>query len=234
MWNQNLIFFLICTLSFVSLQGQDSINIASDLDSKYLEDQFYAGVAYNVLLDRPNDVIQRNLSYNIQLGFIKDIPINSKRNFGFGFGAGYSSNSYYSNMIAEKNSSVVNYRLPVGADSLKRTKLETHAIEFPLEIRWRSSNPVDYKFWRIYAGVKAEYLFSRKSKFVAENKKDNLSFQNDDVSRWQYGLTLNFGYNTWNVHLYYSLNPLLENTAALNGEVINMRPLRLGVIFYIL
>lgn len=235
MWNRALIVFLIGILSLGSLQSQDSINVPKDVDSKYLEDQFYAGLAYNVLLDKPNDdVIQRNLSYGLQLGFIKDIPINTKRNFGFGLGVGYGTNSYYSNIIAETTSSDINYRLPVESDSLNRTKFETHAIEFPFELRWRTSNATDYKFWRIYGGIKAAYLFSRKSKFIAENTDNNLSFRNNDISQWQYGLTLNFGYNTWNVHLYYSLNPLLEDATISSGEQINIRPLRVGVIFYIL
>jgi hypothetical protein len=34
--------------------------------------------------------------------------------------------------------------------------------------------------------------------------------------------------------LHYGLNSLLENEASLNGETIEIRPLRVGVIFYIL
>jgi len=235
MCNRNfLILFIVVFQSISFLSAQDSIAAPEPVSSKYLEDQFYAVIAYNALLNRPNDVIQRNLSYSLQFGFIKDIPINLKRNFGFGIGIGYATNSYYSNIIAENNSSVITYRLSVEADELRRSKLETHAIEFPFEIRWRTSNAFDYRFLRIYTGVKAEYLFSRRSKFVSENRDNNLSFRNEDISQWQYGLTLNFGYNTWNVHLNYSLNRLLENSPSLEGETIRIRPLRVGVIFYIL
>jgi hypothetical protein len=234
MQNYSFVFLLGCFLWLVNLQSQDSTRITLNESSKYLEDQFYAGLAYNVLLDKPSDVIQRNLSYGIQLGFIKDIPINRKRNFGFGLGVGYGTNSYYSNILAENTEPNISYRLAVEADSLNRTKFETHAIEFPFELRWRTSNTTDYKFWRIYGGVKAAYLFSRRSKFISDNTDNNVSFQNNDISQWQYGLTLNFGYNTWNVHLYYSLNSLLENGASLDGELIEIQPLRVGVIFYIL
>lgn len=236
MLNKNFFALVFCGLSLVNfINAQDSIPSYESIDTKYLEDQFYAGLAYNVLLNKPNgDVIQRNLSYGLQLGFMKDIPINIKRNFGFGLGIGYGTNSYYSNIIAENMSSDITYRLSVEEDQLNRTKFETHAIEFPFELRWRTSNTVDYKFWRIYGGVKAAYLFSRKSKFISDDTTNNLSFTNEDISQWQYGLTLNFGYNTWNIHLYYSLNPLLENSASLSGDMIEIRPLRVGVIFYIL
>jgi hypothetical protein len=46
---------------------------------------------------------------------------------------------------------------------------------------------------------------------------------------------LNFGYNTWNIHTYYGLSPLLEETTQLqNGEKIDTKVLRIGLIFYIL
>jgi len=225
----------MCLVQFVScLNAQDSITNNEFADSKYLEDQFYFGIAYNAIVNKPNDVIQRNLSYNLQLGFIKDIPINQNRNFGFGLGIGYATNSHFSNIIAEELQNTISYRLSEDADGLRRSKLETHAVEFPFEIRWRTSNATDYKFWRIYTGIKAEYLFSRRSKFVSDNRSNNLSFRNEDISQWQYGLTLNFGYNTWNVHLNYSLNPLLENSPSINGEAIDKRLFRIGLIFYIL
>lgn len=234
MYNRNFLILLICVLPFANLKSQDSIPNYNSIDTRYLEDQFYAGLAYNVLLNKPNDVIQRNLSYGLQFGFIKDLPINVKRNFGFGIGVGYGTNSYYSNIIAENVSSNITYRLSVDEDQLNRTKFETHGIEFPFELRWRTSNAVDYKFWRVYTGIKTSYLFSRRSKFISDDTTQNLSFTNENISQWQYGLTLNFGYNTWNVHLYYSLNPLLDDNSSLNGEFIEIRPLRVGVIFYIL
>lgn len=61
------------------------------------------------------------------------------------------------------------------------------------------------------------------------------SFSNTDVQQFQYGLILNFGYNTWNIHAYYGLNPLLEESVQLqSGESVDMRALRIGLIFYIL
>jgi len=103
------ILFFSCICNFSTAQ-EDAIS-SYDEDSKYLEDQFYVGVAYNALLNQPSEVIQRNLSYNIQLGFIKDIPVNAKRNFGFGLGIGYATNSYFSNIIAEETDTAINYRL---------------------------------------------------------------------------------------------------------------------------
>ena len=46
--------------------------------TKYLEDQFYVGVGYNFLVEKPKDVVQRGLSYSLQAGFIRDIPLNKR------------------------------------------------------------------------------------------------------------------------------------------------------------
>ena len=201
-------------------------------DVKYLEDQFYIGLGFNFLLERPMDVAQRNLSYNLQLGFIKDIPLNRSRNFGLGLGVGYATNSYYSNIGATQLDGDIIYEV-LDSEGLKRSKFETHAIEMPLEIRWRTSTPSDYKFWRIYAGAKVGYIFSGRSRLVTNEQ--TIGFSNDDIQKFQYGLIFNFGYNTWNIHAYYALNPLLEDGTMLdNGTSIDFKALRIGVIFYIL
>lgn len=228
------ILVVFSTIQFVNSQ---ETNTQNTIDHSYLEDQFYAGIGYNFLLNKPEPVIQRNLSYNLQLGIIKDIPLNKKRNFGLGIGIGYATNSYYTNMVAIESEQGIIYRLAIGDEGFDRSKFETHAVEFPLEIRWRTSNPVDYKFWRIYAGFKAEYLFSRRSKLIAENTNQfegNTTFSNSSIEQWQYGVMLNFGYNTWNLHLYWAISDFLNENATFENERLDLNPLRLGLIFYIL
>ncbi len=221
------ILMLFCILGNAQV-GQEKNNV----DNKYLEDQFYIGLGFNFLLDKPENVAQSSLSYNLQTGFIKDIPFNRQRNFGVGLGLGYATNSYYSNIVASKANNVISYTIG-GVEGLVRSKFETHSIEVPFEIRWRTSTASDYKFWRIYAGAKLGYVFSGSSRWVSET--ESLRFSNDNIEKLQYGLILNFGYNTWNVHAYYGLNPLLKEGAMTeNGEAIDMRVLRIGIIFYIL
>lgn len=226
------LFFIVLFAGCVApiFSQLDGKKVSLEEDSRYLEDQFYAGIGYNFLLNLPDEAVLRNFSYAIQLGFIKDLPITKARNFGFGLGIGYGVNSYYSNLRATNTNGTITYDI-VANDDFDRSKFETHAIDFPFEIRWRNSTFDDYKFWRIYGGVKASYLFSRRSKLVS-NLGDQ-SFQNPNIARWQYGATLSFGYNTWNLQLYYALNGLL-NEGALNAVPIDIKPLTVGIIFYIL
>ncbi|MEZ4810370.1 MAG: porin family protein [Allomuricauda sp.] len=223
---------LLIPILFCSLLAHSQENHEETYDSRYLEDQFYIGLGFNFLLGRPADVAQRNLSYNLQTGVIKDIPLNKRRNFGLGLGVGYAINSYYSNIAARKVGEDIVYEVLSSSD-IKRSKFGTHSLEVPLELRWRTSTPEEYKFWRIYAGVKLGYVFSGRSRLVTD--EESIGFSNGDIQDLQYGLILNFGYNTWNIHAYYGLNPLLEDGTALeNGDPIDMRVLRIGVIFYIL
>ena len=234
-----LLFFGWLSISSFGLYAQT--NQESDAVSpKYLEDQFYLGITYNSLLDKPADFTQRNLSYGLQGGIIKDMPLNTKRTFALGIGLGYAVNSYYSNLWASETSGGVEYNIIdgdvilVGNEEItvKRNKIETHLVEVPLEFRWRNSSPKEYKFTRIYAGMKFGYIFSGRSKLVTTSEKS--SFENQDIRKFQYGLMLNFGYNTFNVHVYYALSNLLEDNATVATENLQLKPLRIGFIFYIL
>ena len=115
----------------------------------------------------------------------------------------------------------------------KRNKIETHLIELPIEIRFRNSTPTEYKFWRFYAGAKLGYVVGARSKLVTTEYKD--SFYVTDIENFRYGLTANFGYNTFNIHIYYALNNLFKDGLQLDtGDDLTFTPLRIGFIFYIL
>lgn len=225
-------FLIVLWGACYSAMGQ-GLNVAPVVDSQYLEDQFYVGLTYNFLMDLPTDVSQRNLSYGLRGGFIKDIPIDYGRTLGLGIGLGYGINSYYTNLRALENGPQLDYVLLDNDTDYKRNKLETHVLEVPLQLRWRNSTPEEYKFWRIYAGMKFDYVFANRSKYVSNTEK--AAFRNGDVREFQYGLTLDFGYNTFNIHVYYALRSLLKDGTHLSsGEPIHMRPLQIGLIFYIL
>lgn len=232
-------FFIFCSMRlrflFLLMFAGLSLQAQTDkTDVRYLEDQFYLGLTYNFLSNIPSqEFIQRNLSYGFFVGIIKDIPFNQNRNFGMGLGLGYSTNSYYSNLVVSQSGSDLNYQIIVdGQLDYDRSKIETHGIELPLEVRWRTSNADSYKFWRVYTGIKATYLFSTRSKLVSNDA--TLNFHNSDVLRLQYGAILNFGYNTWNIHFYYGLNHLLDGVDTVDGVDLTLFPIRVGLVFYIL
>ena len=226
-------FFLTILLFSASYVTGQVLESNKDGDRKYLEDQFYFGLTYNFATQLPPDVSQRNLSYGLQGGFIKDIPISYDRTMGVGIGLGYGINSYYTNLLAFRQGTELEYMVLDGDADFKRNKIATHVLELPFQFRWRNSTPEEYKFWRIYTGIKIGYVFDGRSKYVSSTEK--IVFVNKDIRDFQYGLTLNVGYNTFNIHIYYALSSLFNDGVMVqSGDLIEFRPLKVGLIFYIL
>ena len=218
------IFVIVFFACIYNLQAQ----VENDtIDNKYLEDQLYFSITYNILTDRPKIDDNSVFSGGLTLGFIKDLPINKQRNIGFGIGLGYSFNSY-------KNKITLYPDDVVGIDKkYLANKLKTHLIEIPLELRWRTSTPTKYSFWRIYGGLRLAYVFHSKANFENE-EGSTFSVKNSDlINDFQYGLTLAAGYGTWNLYFYYGLTPLF-NSFDVNGKEIKMKDFNIGLKFYIL
>ncbi|NQY04886.1 MAG: PorT family protein [Flavobacteriaceae bacterium] len=199
---------------------------------KYREDQFYVGFTYNLLLNKPNGVSQRGFSNGIHIGFIRDMPINERRNIAFGLGLGYSKNSYSDNLVITQDANNdLQYQIVQGTN-FSKNKLNLHMVEVPFQFRWRTSTLESHKFWRIYAGFKLGYIFASKAKFNGDIGDFNISSL-DQLNNTRYNIELNFGYNTWNFHATYSLNSLFNDQATLNGSTIEFVPIKIGLLFYI-
>ncbi|MCV6631657.1 MAG: PorT family protein [Flavobacteriaceae bacterium] len=218
-----------------------SQNTADLEDIRYVEDQFYAGITYNFVFNLPKDINQNNFSYGLQIGFIKDFPVNYQRNFAIGLGIGYAYNNYYHNLRAQEVDGKMQFAVVASDIRFKRNKFESQLIEIPLEFRWRSkkniewdqTKPDSYKFWRVYTGFRLGYAIRNRAKFITDANKEVLKLP--EMNTWKYGLTLSMGYNNWNFYAYYGLNDLFEKgTKTVNGENMTMRPLRVGLLFYIL
>jgi hypothetical protein len=194
------------------------------VDNKYLEDQLYFSLTYIHMLNLPDEISQSGFSYGLAGGFIKDFPLNQRRNIGLGVGIGYSFNNYYFN---------VNVSTDEPADeavSIRNNKVILHSVELPIEFRFRTSTAKKYKFWRIYPGFKMAYKFAQNTSFGKSNDFDVDDII--DINDFLYGLTFSVGYNKWNIHTYYGLNDLF--TEAKNVDhTINISDFRIGLIFYI-
>ncbi|NOQ91646.1 MAG: outer membrane beta-barrel protein [Flavobacteriaceae bacterium] len=218
---QKIVLFFFLFSSFIYAQNDSTF-----VDHKYLEDQLYINVTYIKLLELPDQISQTGFSYGVGLGFIKDLPINKKRNFGLGVGLGYGANVYYFN-VEEADASPKENNSTV----LKSNKFVMHTIEMPIELRYRTSTAQKYKFWRLYPGFKMAYVFATNSSL-----KQREDFDVEDVieiNEFNYGVTLSSGFNKWNFHIYYGLNEIFSHSKG-NSYPINIHDLRLGLIFYIL
>jgi hypothetical protein len=234
---KRLFVFIICYL-FVFLSSGQETEQDSDhkiiLDSLYREDQFYLGITFNLLFNKPRGVSQSGFSGGLHLGFMRDMPINKRRNVAIGLGIGYSLNVYNQDLFIGKEAhtgqSIFSTLEGVNYSTNRFLK---HLVEAPFELRWRTSTPETHKFYRIYAGIKMGYLFSFNSNFKQPGnrvRQANL----DELNRWRVGATFTFGWNTFNFYFYYSLNTLFNDNAMIQGESVGLNTAKIGLMFYIL
>lgn len=202
------------------------------VDSLYREDQIYFGITVNFLNQRPKGVVTESLIGGLGFGFIRDMPLNKRRNLAIAAGLGYAYNSYGHNLFVGKNQAGES-EFRVLEDDFDRNRFDTHEIELPIELRWRTSTPKDYKFWRIYGGVKLGYVFYFKSVFKADGTKISES-SIDEFENFRYTAFLNFGYDVINFQVQYTLNSFFNNEAKIDGVSINMTAIKIGLMFYIL
>lgn len=199
----------------------DSIN------KKYLEDQIYLSLTYNILNNKPQNLSQNGFSGSFAIGFIKDLPINSNRNIGFGLGVGYSYGVFIQNMKILENSNVVEIVTDYNVN-----RFRMHSVEVPIEFRWRTSTPIKYKFWRVYGGVKLAYNYAMSSKF--SDDLETVETKNiQELNKFQSGLFISAGYSTWNLYIYFGLTPLFDELQ-LNNENLNLKEINIGLKFYIM
>lgn len=202
------------------------------IDSLYREDQFYAGINYNSLLNKPAGLSQDKISFGFSAGFLRDMPVNKSRTVAIASGVGFSFNNYIQNMAITGSGNNPIYGI-IPSDDYNKNRIEQLRVEVPIEFRWRTSTPETYKFWRIYGGFKLSYLLLDKS--VYEDDKTKVIINNNkDFNDLLYGAYISAGYNTINLYAYYGLNSLFKSSAKINNETIQMNTLSIGVMFYIL
>jgi len=221
-------------MSLPSLAQDRNGPVTEVIDSLYREDQFYIGLTFHLLRDLPESVSQSGFSGGLHLGFIRDFPLNKRRNIGLGAGLGWSVNSFGQELFIgeDSNNNTVFRNLNSEGIDYKSNRFTTQLIEVPIEFRWRTSTPDSHKFWRVYTGLRLGYIYNFQSTF---KQLGNQVIQTDvpELDRFRIGTTLSFGYNTFNLHVYYSLNPFFKD-AKLGNSDIGITTFKVGLMFYIL
>ncbi|MCY2685696.1 porin family protein [Salinimicrobium sp. TH3] len=232
--SQKWLFFVLFFSSFF-LQAQEENVIPTVIDSLYREDQVYFSFTYNIVSGTPSEIRTSQFSGGFHTGFIRDFPINSRRNVALGLGLGWSIDTYGHNLyVGEAVEGEGTYFAVLDRDRVdfNTNRFTTQSIDLPIQFRWRTSTPESYKFWRIYAGLRPGYVYYFQSKFV----QDGNTYRESDVPEFEklrLGATFTFGYNTFNFSLYYSLNSFFKD-ATVNNEDLDLRTFQLGLTFYLL
>jgi len=199
------------------------------VDSNYYEDQFYIGINYINLANRENNIENIGIPYSFEVGIIKDIPLNKRRNIGLGVGLGYSFD------VLRPNIAILNNDLDLEiTNSFNDYTYNSHYIEIPLEFRWRTSTHTKYRFWRIYTGVSFLYKFSDRSEFTLGD--ETTVYKNSSIFNTTNGtIYTSIGFGTWNFHVkYYLRSTFINNTLTTNNQSVNFNALKMGVMFYLM
>ena len=219
-------FFL---LSFLLFFTQLSFTQSVTGKDFYREDQFYFGSSYFIQTVPIENFKQNGFSGNFQFGFVRDLPLNNNSTKAIGIGLGYERNFFTSNIQPIETDGNIDYRIVISRFLESKNKISFSSFVIPIEYRWRRSSIDQYKFWRIYTGLKIKKNFPLYS-----NPSYGSEITIDEIEDWTTSIYLNAGYNTWNVSLEYDLNPILKNKKTSNGENLNISFFRLGLVFYIL
>ncbi|MEE9406757.1 MAG: porin family protein [Polaribacter sp.] len=201
-----------------------------ELGDRYADDQIYASVSFAQFTDQPSLIIKSSFSYGISAGFMKDFILNKQGSFSIAGGIGYGFDLFNHKLKVEELNNVTTFSSDA---TISANIFKSHNIEFPLEIRWRTSTANRYSFWRVYTGIK--FMYNLSNKFQFEDNNGN-AFQYSNITEYnklQYGLTISAGYDEFNINIFYGLTSIFKD-AALNAESINTKILKFGLIFYIL
>lgn len=220
----------ISSFSFAQeLGGIDELTSKKDsvtLDYKYREDQFYFGISHTLMQGKPVGFKGNSVSLGMDVGFLRDFPINKSRTIAIAPGFGFSYQNLRNNFgLAEDGSYTT---LP----SYKKNSLSLHMLDFPIELRWRTSTPESHKFWRTYVGFKASYVLGSRIKTSTDTYSTTVR-GDDNINKWLLGMYVGAGFNTWNFYAYYGLNPIYKE-APIKDDSEKLRLFKVGVIFYIL
>jgi hypothetical protein len=230
-----LILFLSGTFPSMAQDKKQIENaIPNIVDSLYREDQFYIGLSFNLLTSQPDSFSQNGFSGGLHAGFIRDMPLNKRRNIAIGVGLGVSTNTYTSNLfIGQEATGETVFSILENGTNVDRNTFNTNLIEMPIQLRWRTSTPTNYSFWRIYTGVKLSYIYHYKAKF--KNSTTSVTQTNiPELNRWRYAATLTLGNGSFNAFVQYDLQTLFNQDALIDTQRVNLQPIKFGIEFYIL
>jgi hypothetical protein len=227
-----IITFILFLVGLTAL-AQDSLPNRA-VDSLYREDQFYIGVNYNVPLNLPDGGVTSGVTGGVHFGFLRDMPINKQRNLAIAIGAGIALDQFGQNLfIGETTNNESIFRILDENVDYTRNRFNMTTVEVPFEFRWRTSTPESYAFWRVYAGLRVGYAFWYKATFKQSGNNVNQT-KIPEFNPLRLSVTLSSGYSNFNFFASYSINTFFNNAKTIDGEIVDFRSLKIGIIFFIL
>lgn len=194
------------------------------------QDWFFYDLTYLSYLGGPDGIEMNGWSNGHSLSFMRDALIGDSK-FSFGYGLGYTSNNYKSNLFMEIQPSSGNAQFALLNDLPDENKLNIKYFEIPVELRFRSRPNDEGNFWRVILGARGGIRFSAYHEFETSNvlRKE---FHHDELNRWRAGVYSRVGFGMVNLYAYYGLLNIFDydHENAVNGLDVNgMNSLAIGL-----
>lgn len=240
MWKKTVWLLALSLMAGTALpacaQDTESLvrNLVSGKGGNYLDDQLYISLAYNILVSTPKDMKTYSFPNTLSLGYIRDIPLNARRNIGLGAGIGLSYHQYYSNLAMTRDASGVPQIAMMESDEYKSSRFALQTLDIPIQVRFRGSTAERYDFWRVYAGVTVSWVI--KDYATLNNGAFKVRYYNlPYLQNWLFTANLQVGYGKFTLRADYTLNPLCRSSRT--GDIPGLgdtRSISLGLLVYIL
>ena len=233
-----LLVFSVLAGTAVQGYAQDSESLVRNLvrgkGENYLDDQLFVSLTYNVMTSMPSDMKTYSFPNTLSLGYVRDIPLNRRRNVGLGAGLGFSFHHYYTNLSMTKDADGASHIALMESSEYKTNRFSMQTLDIPVQIRFRGSTADRYKFWRVYAGVTASWVikdYATRNDGKLKARYYNMPY----LQTWLFTANLQVGYGKFTLRADYTLNPMFRSstTGSIPG-LDDTRSLSLGLLVYIL
>ena len=191
----------------------------------YKEDQIYFNFNFDFQLKSVDGYQQNGFSRSFNLGILKDISLNKKGNKAIALGFGYGYTRLVNNLDIGQD-----LYFNIDGDSALRNRLSFHSVQFPIELRLRTSTHENFEFWRLYFGYRLNYNFLTKYKPFFGRK----TLLKNYVTEFSHHLSLSIGFNTLNIRFETGLSPIIKILTNSNKIKESFFISSVGLIFYIL
>ena len=194
------------------------------------KDFFFYDLSYLSLMNNGGGLEQQGFSNGHSLTLMGEKLFGTSR-VGIGYGIGYSSENYYTNMAISTN--------PVNGDEVytvlnvdsagAKNKFNQKFVDGAIELRFRTKQANNGRFFRFYVGAKGGIRFAGYSEFV--NNDLNVQYRDiDEFSRFHGSVYARIGYGFISLYGSYGLTPIFKSGVTDTGFMLeDLRPLANGL-----
>lgn len=222
-----MIFFKPTTLLLLAFLG------CASTSAQYLPERgewLHFSYSHLTLLNQPEQLKESWKSNGWQLMIMRETLFGRRSHWGIGYGLGFSSNYWHTNLniSSASNSSNRVYTYLAEDSTYKSNRFSASYIDIPFEFRYRTKSNSYGQYFRFYFGGLVGYRINSFSAFQV-NDYSVKYYKQDDLARWHYGVFARTGWWLFNLYAYYGINTVFDKLENAPKGLDEMHNLSLGI-----